>query len=429
MTKRFLALFLSLLLLLLMTACGSKPQAAGDAPPVDAGPQSQQEEDLLYPEPLPPAPPPSSESFTGGDEGGTEAVQPETPAATSPGSAGFPEANSPDPAPAGEGGVSEGRVLDPSKPMVALTFDDGPHAAYTDQLLDILEENGAVATFFEVARNLSQDPDAVRRAEALGCEIGSHSYRHADLGKMSEASILEDIDKANAQFEAVLGHAPTLLRPPYGSLSKTLKSCTTQSLITWSIDTEDWLNRDTEKIIASVKNFGDLNGHVILMHSTYDTTVAACRELIPWLIDQGYQLATITELITLHYGDEVVSNGLYGYSYFYYGKPAIIPPSPPKEDTPSDGTSNAGEGTADTPPVSEETGSGSPDAPSSETGGNAEGSPPEESAPPAEGDEKPPVEGSEPSPPSEAGAGVPAEDTAKSDGAAEEGTPPPPAAP
>ena len=84
------------------------------------------------------------------------------------------------------------RTLDPARPMVALTYDDGPHAVYTDQILDILEEHGAVATFFEVARNLPNAPDAVRRAAAMGCEVGSHSYRHADLGKMDKDGQLAD---------------------------------------------------------------------------------------------------------------------------------------------------------------------------------------------------------------------------------------------
>ena len=63
------------------------------------------------------------------------------------------------------------RVVDPTRPMVALTFDDGPHAVYTDQILDILEEHGAVATFFEVARNLPKAPEAVRRAADMGCTL------------------------------------------------------------------------------------------------------------------------------------------------------------------------------------------------------------------------------------------------------------------
>lgn len=221
-----------------------------------------------------------------------------------------------------------------TKGMVALTFDDGPHAEYTDQILDILEENGAVATFFEVGRNLYNDPDAVRRAEALGCEVGSHSYRHADLGKMSAEDIAADLDKADAIFQEVLGHTPNLVRPPYGSLNNAVKYTTGRSIITWSIDTEDWLSRDVDKIMATVQNAGNLTGQVILMHSSYDTSVEAARKLVPWLMEQGYQLVTITDLITQHYGDEVLPNGTYGYSYFKNGKDVILPPDQPKPETP-----------------------------------------------------------------------------------------------
>lgn len=221
-----------------------------------------------------------------------------------------------------------------TKGMVALTFDDGPHAEYTDQILDILEENGAVATFFEVGRNLYNDPDAVRRAEALGCEVGSHSYRHADLGKMSAEDIAADLDKADAIFQEVLGHTPNLVRPPYGSLNNAVKYTTGRSIITWSIDTEDWLSRDVDKIMATVQNAGNLTGQVILMHSSYDTSVEAARKLVPWLMEQGYQLVTISDLITQHYGDEVLPNGTYGYSYFKNGKDVILPPDQPKPETP-----------------------------------------------------------------------------------------------
>ena len=235
------------------------------------------------------------------------------------------------------------RALDPEKPMVALTFDDGPHPTNTDALLDILEENGAVATFFQVGQNLWRDPDAVRRAEAMGCEIGSHSYRHADLSKLSADAIAADLQKADDAFVEVLGHAPTLLRPPYGAINKAVKSTTGRSIITWSIDTEDWRSRNASKVIEVVQGAGDLNGQVILMHDVHDSTIEAAETLVPWLVGQGYQLVTVSELITLHYGDPVLPNGLYGYSYFLYGKPVILPeeqsatqPSTPSQQAPAD---------------------------------------------------------------------------------------------
>ncbi len=271
----------------------------GDHPPEDSSPEDRLPEEEIRGEAGPPA-----DSAASGEEGD----------------------------PGEESGAGEGRrTIEAEKPMVALTYDDGPHAQYTDQLLDILEENRAVATFFEVGRYLYNDADAVRRAEALGCEVGSHSYRHADLGKLSREAILADLEKADANFQDVLGHKPNLLRPPYGSLSKTLRGATGRSLIAWSIDTEDWLSRDVEKILASVRSAGDLDGQVILMHSTYDTSVEASRILIPWLIEEGYQLVTVTELITLHYGDTLQANGLYNYEYFHFGRPVSLPAAAPSQ--------------------------------------------------------------------------------------------------
>ena len=215
------------------------------------------------------------------------------------------------------------RVVDPTRPMVALTFDDGPHAVYTDQILDILEKNGAVATFFEVARNLPKAPDAVRRAVDLGCEIGSHSYRHANLGKMDEAAQQADQAAADALFQQVLGTVPTLLRPPYGSMNKALKTTCGRSIVTWSIDPEDWLCRDADTVVSRIQAEKSLDGQVILLHSIYDSTVEATETLVPWLLEQGYQLVTVSELIQYRFADQVEPDRVYGYDYFRTQLPAL----------------------------------------------------------------------------------------------------------
>ena len=316
MSKRLLSLLCALTLLFSAAGC-SAPAAAENADNTPDLPAAQEPE-------LPPA------------SGGGEADAPEPEAPPEPAE---PEDNqkpedsaAKPPSESGEGW--SGPATD--KPMVALTYDDGPHSVYTDQLLDILEENQAVATFFEVGRNLYNDPDAVRRAEALGCEVGSHSYRHADLSKLSQTSLAEDLRQADEVFTEVLGHAPTLLRPPYGALSKAVKYTTGRSIVTWSIDTEDWLSRDVDKILAAVRDAGSLDGQVILMHSTYETSVEASAILIPLLRELGYQLVTVSELITQYYGDEVLSNGTYGYSYFKNGKDVILPPEPEAPPQPSE---------------------------------------------------------------------------------------------
>ncbi len=362
--KHFFAVLLSMLLLFSVPACGEDALAISGTPPVDteaAGSQLPEPQVNAAPEiPADAAIVPQTSDV------------PATPPDPSNGQVSSPE----DTAPVQETEENEAaptRVIDPEKPMVALTFDDGPHATLTDQLLDILEENDAVATFFQVAQNLWKDPDAVRRAEAMGCEIGNHSYRHANLSKLSADEIAADLQKADNAFIEVLSHAPTLLRPPYGSMNSAVKTTTGRSIITWSIDTEDWRSRNAEKVIASVQGAGNLDGQVILMHDVHASTIEAAKTLIPWLIDQGYQLVTITELITLHYGDQVLPNGVYGYSYFKFGKPVLLPEGQtvPQPTSPSsDSTSNADDpaGGADSGAAQSPSSGETPSIPSNPTG-------------------------------------------------------------
>lgn len=226
------------------------------------------------------------------------------------------------------------RVIDPSKPMVALTFDDGPHKTYTDALLDILEANHALATFFEVGRNVARYPEPVLRAYEMGCEVASHSYAHRNLGKMKKNSILKDLAAADDAFTAAGVPAPTMVRPPYGSVNAAVKSQTGRSMVTWSIDTEDWKSRDAQAVIAAVQGFDNLDGHVVLMHSIYESTVEAVAVLVPWLQEQGYQLVTVTELMAYYYGELPQPDKLYGYTYFVKNGRTDSPLTLPGPETP-----------------------------------------------------------------------------------------------
>lgn len=208
------------------------------------------------------------------------------------------------------------RVIDPSQPMVALTFDDGPHPVWSNAILDTLEANHGVATFFEVAVNIPDAPDALVRMLELGCEIGSHSNAHRNLGKLSLEEILRDLDTADEAFIAATGQAPTLLRPPYGSVNKALKTASGRSVITWDVDTMDWDSQDAETVINYVQSLEDLDGHILLMHSTYESTAQAVEVLVPWLMDQGYQLVTVSELFAYYYGELLQPDQFYGYTYF-----------------------------------------------------------------------------------------------------------------
>jgi len=214
---------------------------------------------------------------------------------------------------------SHKRVIDPTKPMVALTFDDGPGAA-SERILDCLAQHSALATFFEVGQNVDTYPELSRRAYEMGCETGSHTYAHIDLYASGEDKLLRDEASCEQAFQNATGTVPTLVRPPEGKLGSTAKALYNTAFIGWSVDTEDWRYRDASHVIGVVQSFGDLNGQVILMHSLYESTAEATEVLVPWLQAQGYQLVTVSELLQYHYGATPEAHLFYSVDYFYYGK-------------------------------------------------------------------------------------------------------------
>ena len=191
----------------------------------------------------------------------------------------------------------EGRNIDPTKPMVALTFDDGPAPA-TWQILDCLEQYGAKATFYMVGNRLSSYPDTVRRVAALGCEIGSHTWGHNYITKLGASALHANLNQFNLVLNQIAGVRSATMRPPGGFINTdsqhALASYGVPAMM-WSIDTLDWKSRNPQSIINSVLNKVK-DGDVILMHDLYGTTAQAVAVLVPELIQRGYQLVTISDL-------------------------------------------------------------------------------------------------------------------------------------
>ncbi len=187
--------------------------------------------------------------------------------------------------------------VDTSRPMVALTFDDGP-GPYTSRLLDCLEKYGAKATFFMVGSNVSNYKSVVKRMATLGCELGNHSYSHSYMTSLSDSARRSEVSKTNSAIKSAAGRLPTLFRLPYGagaSDSSVLASLGLPSIY-WSIDTRDWANTGNPQhtvnaVLNSVKN-----GDIILMHDIHKSTVIAAETIIPSLIKKGYQLVTVSQL-------------------------------------------------------------------------------------------------------------------------------------
>ena len=124
------------------------------------------------------------------------------------------------------------------KKLVALTFDDGPSAATTGRLLDILAEKEVKATFFVLGPRAEQNPDLLRRQVAEH-EVGSHTMGHIDMTKMSTEAVRADTEQMRGIIEAAGGKLE-LVRPPYGSVGAAAREGTGTPLMLWTVDPEDW---------------------------------------------------------------------------------------------------------------------------------------------------------------------------------------------
>jgi peptidoglycan/xylan/chitin deacetylase (PgdA/CDA1 family) len=186
--------------------------------------------------------------------------------------------------------------IDPDKPMVALTFDDGP-SIYTPEILKQLKKYNARATFFVVGERVNSYAKTIQQANKQGCEIGSHSYSHANLGTASAATINSQLNKTEKRIKKILGFYTPIMRPPYGSISTTLREKVGKPMILWSIDTLDWKTRNTASTVKAVMSKAQ-DGDIVLMHDLYSATKDAALQIIPKLIKKGYQLVTVSEMAT-----------------------------------------------------------------------------------------------------------------------------------
>ncbi|MBR4728415.1 MAG: polysaccharide deacetylase family protein [Clostridia bacterium] len=192
--------------------------------------------------------------------------------------------------------------IDLNKPMIALTFDDGPgYNEASDRILDVLEQYGVTATFFMIGENVLDHPENVKRKAALHCEIGNHTMRHDHIG--SRVTQKDIIDCSDAIYQTA-GVRPTCFRSPGGNTTELIRQeCAKENmpLYYWSVDTQDWKYRNADHVYNAVMN-NVADGDIILMHEIYVSTADAVARMIPALLDQGYQLVTCRQLIAAKSG-------------------------------------------------------------------------------------------------------------------------------
>ena len=189
-------------------------------------------------------------------------------------------------------------IVNENGPVIALTFDDGPYPKVTGHILDVLEKNGVCATFFVLGSRIEGHEDRLTRMDELGCEIGNHSFSHADLTRLSKADCQRELSDTDAEIRRVTGHEASVVRPPYGYYNKTVMSAAERPLILWTVDTNDWRGKAPGEIADYVIQQAK-EGSVILMHDQQTQTADAMEMIIPTLIEEGFRFVTVSELIGL----------------------------------------------------------------------------------------------------------------------------------
>jgi peptidoglycan/xylan/chitin deacetylase (PgdA/CDA1 family) len=185
---------------------------------------------------------------------------------------------------------------------IALTFDDGPYPYYTAQILSILQRYQVHATFFCVGKNVQNYPLLVQQEYAAGHAIGNHTWDHADLTRLSRLGIQREITSASTMIQHTIGVSPTLLRPPYGAITVSVRAQIVQLHlipVMWSVDTRDWQRPGANAIIQAVLIHAS-DGGIVLMHDGGGNrlqTVAALPSIIEGLRQHGYDLVTVPQLL------------------------------------------------------------------------------------------------------------------------------------
>lgn len=188
-----------------------------------------------------------------------------------------------------------GRQIDPGKPMVALTFDDGPQASVGNRIMDCLAQYGGKATFFMVGDRVASHKEEVQRMVAEGHEVANHTMNHKYLQKLGAGEIQAQVTKGNDAIEAVCGVRPKLLRLPGGNHNATVRANTHMPMIQWNIDTLDWKTKNPDKTVAAVLDHVK-DGDIVLMHELYKQSGDAALRIIPELHNRGFQMVTVSEM-------------------------------------------------------------------------------------------------------------------------------------
>lgn len=190
---------------------------------------------------------------------------------------------------------------------LALTYDDGPNAPYTQRLLDVLARHEVKATFFVIGKYVKQRPDIVRAVAQAGHVIANHTFTHPNLALHSGRRAHDEIADCEAALHEAIGPTPRLFRPPHGGRHPgTLRTVSRMGYVTvmWSVSSYDWSANSPAQIVNRVSQ-GIRGGDVILLHDgghlnfgvDRSYTVSATDEIVRRYKGEGYEFVTVPQLI------------------------------------------------------------------------------------------------------------------------------------
>ncbi len=190
------------------------------------------------------------------------------------------------------------KSLDLQKPMVAVTFDDGP-SPFTLKVLAAIEKYNAKATFYTLGVQAETYPQTVLAIFKSGCEIGNHTNLHEIFSSNTPGIIQKTVNETNQKLRNILGIGAATLRPPTGAVRDRNGNAITVGfpIILWSIDTRDFESNPDETTLLSTIMQNITDGGIILMHDTHEITANAADEVFNAIISAGFQTVTVSELL------------------------------------------------------------------------------------------------------------------------------------
>ena len=210
-------------------------------------------------------------------------------------------------------------------PFIAMTFDDGPSEKLTPKLLNLLAAHHIKATFFVIGQEVADYPEIVARAAREGHEIANHSWSHPNLGKMSDESVRRELRRTDDAIKQAIGKRPTLMRPPYGSLSTRQKHWIHDEfgyeIVLWDVDPLDWKRPGPTTVCNRILR-ETRAGSIVLSHDIHPGTIEAMPTTFDQLEAKGFKFVTVSELIAME-------------------TPEPPKPSPPEKPTSTRSTSTA----------------------------------------------------------------------------------------